>query len=81
MLSGDVSLLSEACGHIVHNGYDNAHWFLGYRDALGQLQLWGKTDQIQRVRWLQHIHVHVFFSSFFYQIKMKYMFQKGKALQ
>lgn len=39
MLSGDVSLLSEACGHVVHNGYDDAHWVLGHWNTLGKLQL------------------------------------------
>lgn len=39
VLSGDVSLLSEACGHVVHNGHNNAHWLLGHWDTLGQLQL------------------------------------------
>ncbi len=39
VLSGDVSLLSEACGHVVHNGHNNAHWLLGHGDTLGQLQL------------------------------------------
>lgn len=44
VLSGDVSLLSEARGHVIHNGYDNAHWILWYRDTLGQLQLWDKNS-------------------------------------
>lgn len=35
VLSGDVSLLSEACGHVVHNGDNNAYWVLGHWDALG----------------------------------------------
>lgn len=47
VLSGDVGLLSEACGHVVHNGHDNAHWLLWHWDTLGQLQLWGKTHQVR----------------------------------
>lgn len=39
VLSGDVGLLSEARGHVVHDGYNNAHWVLGHWDALGELQL------------------------------------------
>lgn len=43
VLSGDVGLLSEARGHVVHDGHDDAHWLLGHRDTLGQLQLWDQT--------------------------------------
>lgn len=50
MLSGDVSLLSEACGHVVHNGDNNAYWVLGHWDALGQLQLGSKTEAAHRVQ-------------------------------
>ena len=39
VLSRDVGLLSESCGHVVHDGHNNAHWLLGHWDTLGQLQL------------------------------------------
>lgn len=48
MLSGDVGLLGEACGHVVHDRHNNAHGFLRHWDTLGELQLWGKSDQNTR---------------------------------
>lgn len=61
-LSGDVSLLSEARCHVVHDGDYNAHWLLGYWNTLGQLQLCGKTNtnvvsNIHNVWWLQEAEV------------------------
>ena len=44
VLSGDVGLLSEARGHVVHNGDDDAQGLLGHRHTLSQLQLQGTTD-------------------------------------
>lgn len=60
VLSGDVSLLSEARSHVVHNRYNNAHGLLGHRDALGQLQLWCTTDQIHMIQRMQQVCVFWF---------------------
>ena len=49
VLPGNVSLLSEACGHVVHDGHNDAHRLLGHWDTLSQLQLSGKSDQIHNV--------------------------------
>lgn len=43
VLPGDVGLLSEARGHVVHDGHDDGHRLLGDRDPLSQLQLWEQS--------------------------------------
>lgn len=50
VLSGDVGLLSEACGHIVNNGHDDAHRLLRHGDTLRQLELRAKAHRNGRVR-------------------------------
>jgi len=42
VLPGDVGLLREAGGHVVHDGHDDAHRLLGRWDTLSQLQLGGE---------------------------------------
>ena len=43
VLPGDVGLLGEPRGHVVHDGHDDAEGVLGHRHPLGELELWGGT--------------------------------------
>lgn len=39
VLSRDVSLLCQPCGHVIHDGHNDANGLLRYRYSLGQLEL------------------------------------------
>lgn len=82
VLSGDVSLLRQPCGHVVHDGHDDADGLLRHRHSLGQLELWTKILVIQKIQRLTGglfllfiLATHVFLHYF---ILIKYHFALGK---
>lgn len=46
MLSRDVSLLCQPCGHVIHDGHDDTDGFLRNRHSLGQLELRTKNFRL-----------------------------------
>lgn len=54
MLSGDVSLLGQARGHVVYDGNNDVDRLLGQRQPLGQLELKGRIQGEHRVSYTSH---------------------------